>query len=106
MAWILTITKNICLMRLRQKKYTPFSYGELDEKRDGLDQISDIEDRMVLQKAFEVLTEEELQIIMLHAVSGMKHREISEAMAIPLSTVLSKYRRGLRKLRHELEGMA
>lgn len=106
MAWILTITRNICLMRLRQNKHTPYSYGELDDKKVGFDQISDIEDRMVLQKAFEVLTEEELQVIMLHAVSGMKHREISEAMAMPLSTVLSKYRRGLRKLRHELEGMA
>ena len=106
MAWILTITRNICLMRLRQNKHTPFSYGELDDKKAGFDQISDIEDRMVLRKAFEVLTEEELQVIMLHAVSGMKHREISEAMAMPLSTVLSKYRRGLGKLRHELEGMA
>ena len=106
MAWILTITRNICLMRLRRNKHTPYSYGELDDKKVGFDQISDIEDRMVLQKAFEVLTEEELQVIMLHAVSGMKHREISEAMAMPLSTVLSKYRRGLRKLRHELEGMA
>jgi RNA polymerase sigma-70 factor (ECF subfamily) len=106
MAWLLTITRNICLMRLRQKKHTPFSYGEQDEKTAGFDQISDIEDRLVLKKAFQVLAEDELQIIMLHAVSGMKHREIGEAMAMPLSTVLSKYRRGLGKSRRELGGLA
>ena len=106
MAWLLTITRNICLMRLRQKKHTPFSYGEQDEKAAGLNHISDIEDRMVLKKAFQVLAEDELQIIILHAVSGMRHREIGEAMAMPLSTVLSKYRRGLGKLRRELEGLA
>lgn len=106
MAWILTITRNICLMRLRQKKHTPFSYGEMDEKKAGFEEISDVEDRMILKKAFEVLAEDELQIIMLHAVSGVKHREISEVMGVPLPTVLSKYRRGLKKLRREVEGMA
>lgn len=106
MAWILTITRNICLMRLRQKKHTPFSYGEMDEKKAGFEEISDVEDRMILKKAFEVLAEDELQIIMLHAVSGVKHRELSEVMGVPLPTVLSKYRRGLKKLRREVEGMA
>ena len=106
MAWILTITRNICLMRLRQKKHTPFSYGEMDEKKAGFEEISDVEDRMILKRAFEVLAEDELQIIMLHAVSGVKHREISEVMGVPLPTVLSKYRRGLKKLRREVEGMA
>ena len=106
MAWILTITRNICLMRLRQKKHTPFSYGEMDEKKAGFEEISDVEDRMILKKAFEVLAEDELQIIMLHAVSGVKHREISEVMGVPLPTVLSKYRRGLKKLRREVEEMA
>lgn len=106
LAWILTITRNICLMRLRQKKHTPFSYGEMDEKKAGFEEISDVEDRMILKKAFEVLAEDELQIIMLHAVSGVKHREISEVMGVPLPTVLSKYRRGLKKLRREVEGMA
>lgn len=106
MAWVITITRNICMMRLRQKKRTPFSYGEQDEKAMGFEQIADVEDRMVLKKAFQVLAEDELQIIMLHAVSGMKHREIGEMMAMPVSTVLSKYRRGLGKLRRELEAMA
>ena len=58
---------------------------------------------MVLKTAFELLSEEECRIIILHAVSGMRHREIGELLQLPVSTVLSKYNRGLKKLRRELE---
>ena len=43
-------------------------------------------------------------MILLHAVSGLKHREIAELLEIPLATALSKYHRGLKKLRTKLEG--
>ena len=67
------------------------------------DRIQEEEDRLVLETAFRVLSKEECQIIVLHAVSGMKHREISQIMGIPLSTILSKYHRGIQKLREQLE---
>ena len=34
----------------------------------------------------------------------MKHREIAQLLELPLATVLSKYRRALKKLRDLLEG--
>lgn len=104
LAWILTITRNICLMKYRQQKRQFFCLEE--ELKDVVDfgQITDREDRIVLETAFEVLSKEECQIIVLHAVSGMKHREISDLLDIPISTVLSKYNRGLKKLRGQLEG--
>lgn len=104
MAWVFTIARNICLMKFRQQAH--ISGTSLEDLREQMDlgQIKDREDRMVLEAAFAVLSQEERQIIMLHAVSGMKHREISEALDCPLSTVLSKYNRGLKKLRRQLEG--
>lgn len=105
MAWIFTIARNICLMKLRQR--SRYSAVPVEEWREELDfsQIEDREDRMVLETAFRVLSEEERQIIILHAVSGMKHREVGALLALPLSTVLSKYSRGIKKLRRQLEGM-
>lgn len=105
MAWIFTITRNICLMMYRKKAHTIQMSKEPDEPDLGLDRISNVEDRMILEKAFIVLPEDTCQIIMLHAVSGMKHREIAGLLKMPLSTVLSKYSRGLKRLRSELEGM-
>ena len=42
--------------------------------------------------------------MILHAVTGWKHREIAQLLEIPLATVLSKYRRALQKLKNTLEG--
>lgn len=104
MAWILTITRNLCLMKLRQQRHLSlFPLDDLNES-DGLSQITDLEDRIVIRAALAVLSEEECQIILMHAVTGWKHREIAQVLKIPLSTVLSKYHRGLKKLKSELEG--
>ncbi len=103
LAWIFTITKNICLTKFRKdSKYSKAPMDELNNVSD-LDKISDSEDRIVLKAALKILSDEECQIIMLHAVSGEKHREIADYLNLPLSTVLSKYNRGIKKLRKELE---
>jgi RNA polymerase sigma-70 factor (ECF subfamily) len=99
MAWVITITRNICLMRLReQKKNAAWPMDDLGSAAFG-----DAEDRLVLAKAMEQLAQDECQIIFLHAVSGLRHREIAGIVGMPLNTVLSKYRRGLKKLRQSLE---
>lgn len=101
MAWIFTITRNVCLMKLREQK----KYSELNDiaAGQGFDIIPDIEDRLVLETSLKILGENEMKIIMLHAVAGMKHREIADLLNKPLSTVLSRYNRGIKKLRKELE---
>ena len=105
MAWIFTITRNICLMMYRKKAHVIQMSDEDREPDLGLDQIENVEDRLTLEKAFSVLQEDTCQIIMLHAVSGLKHREIASLLDMPISTVLSKYNRGIKKLQKELEGM-
>ena len=44
------------------------------------------------------LNEEEREVISLHVVSGFKHREIAALLQKPLSTILSKYNRAIKKL--------
>ncbi|MBQ2062672.1 MAG: sigma-70 family RNA polymerase sigma factor [Oscillospiraceae bacterium] len=102
MAWILTIARNVCLMQLRRRKHDAAMPNEEIMAVD-LRQITEREDRIVLETAFAALSQEECRIIMLHVVSGMKHREIAQLLDLPLATVLSKYSRGLAKLRRELE---
>ena len=102
-AWILTIARNVCLMQMRSGKRTaPLPEGE---QIADLSHISDRDDRIALEAAFSALSQEECRIVVLHAVSGLKHREIAKLLERPLSTVLSKYSRGIAKLRRELEEM-
>ena len=58
----------------------------------------------MLNMAMNELADQERQIVILHAVTGFKHREIAAVLELPLATVLSKYRRALQKLKTKLEG--
>lgn len=103
LAWILTIARNIALMRLREQKRTvPAEPSELESSSEVTNLIN--EDSLFLREALRILGEEERQILILHAVVGLKHREIAEILKLPLPTVLSKYSRSLSKLKKSLNG--
>ena len=40
----------------------------------------------------------------MHAVGGFKHKEIAKFLDLPLGTVLSKYKRVIKKLQQLAEG--
>ena len=60
-------------------------------------------ERQTLLDALMHLNEKERQIVLLHKVSGMKHREIAELFQMPISTVLSVYHRAMKKLWERIE---
>lgn len=103
LAWIFTIARNVCLMKWRKDKRVIELSDEALNNLRALDKIEDAEDRIVLRAALRVLNKDELSAVLLHAVSGMKHTEVASLLGIPLSTALSRYNRGIKKLRKELE---
>ena len=104
MAWLLTIARNLARSRLRQSGRLVGLDEEDWNAIPAADPDVTPEDRQVLQEALARLGEEERQIILLHAVSGLKHREIADLLELPVSTVLSKYHRGLKKLKSLMKG--
>lgn len=100
MAWMMKIAKNLFLMKCRKEKEKTVDFGEIENEL-GFDGISDSENRMVLNKMFSLLSEDDRNLIILHDVSGLKYREIAEMSDIPLGTVLARYNRSIRKLRKE-----
>ena len=104
MGWLLAVCRSLCLMRLRREEsHATLSEEEWDAipaQECGLD----ADERALLQQALAGLADEERRIVLLHAVTGMKHREIAALLELPLPTVLSKYHRALKKMRSFLEG--
>lgn len=99
MAWVLTIARNLALMRLRTvSREQPTPEEALPQPAAGND-LQAAEDHLLLQAALQRLGEEERQVVLLHAVAGLRHRESAALLGLPLSTVLSRYARALRKLR-------
>lgn len=102
MAWVFTIARNLSVSKIRSKQKND-SLTLTDMENDlNFSYVSDAEDRLVLQTALKILSSEETEIILLHAISGFTHREIAKSLEMKLSTVLSKYHRGLKKLKKYL----
>lgn len=105
LAWMFTIARNLCYMRFRDRKHeADVGLEELSRGEAGefCRQIENLADRMALEAALEILKEDERQIVLLHASAGMKHREIAASLQMPLATVLSKYRRAMKKMENYL----
>lgn len=103
MAWIFTIARNLCYEKFRRDRFQS-DFNPDFENTTAYAEVTDETDRLVLQAAMRILNEEERTIVLLHAVSGYRHREIAGLLNKPLSTVLSKYRRALAKLHIDLTG--
>ena len=96
MGWILTVTRNLALMNLRSRGRE----SGLEEEQwlaipADTPSVSP-EDRALLEQALGTLEEQSRRIVLLHAVTGLKHREIAQLLELPLATVLSKYHRALK----------
>ena len=104
MAWLLTVARNLARTRLRQGGR---QVGLDEEAWNAIPAAApDVspEDLQLLQEALARLSPEERQIVLLHAAAGLKHRETAQLLELPLSTVLSKYHRGLKKLKALMKG--
>lgn len=104
MAWILTIAKNICLTRFRQKsRFCDIPDEDLESQFADNGNMT-VEDKLLVTKCLSKLSTEERTVVVLHAMSGLKHREIAKLLDMPIATVLSKYNRALKKLKTIVEG--
>ena len=97
MAWIMTITRNLCLKLLRQQK----RYVSLEDTYFGAEDTS-TDDRLLLASCMKLLSDQDRQIVVLHAVAGCTHAQIGKHLGLKTGTVLSKYHRAIHKLRHSL----
>ena len=104
LGWILTVCRNLCRTQLRREERRAALSDEEWDAIPAEDRGLDAVERTLLRHALAALGEEERRIVLLHAVAGMKHREIAALLELPLATVLSKYHRALKKMRIILEG--
>lgn len=109
MAWMCTIAKNQYLDFVRKYgKNRSVDFGEVENYvSEGFapsgENTGNVENKMLLETAFSILDKQERAIVTLHMINGLKHREIAELTGMPISTVLSKYNRSLKKMKRMIE---
>lgn len=105
--WMLVVTRNKsldCLRKLKRQGYTE----ELtdiyeDESAHADDSTRDWMLRRLISPYLDKLSPQTTQAIILSAVHGLSSREIGERLNVPTNTAKSWIRRGLEKLRADMD---
>ena len=102
LAWIFTIETNVINryfnLKNRNNNIEDESILEQVEDSSNIDESKETKNDY-LRKLLLNLSELEREIISLHLVSDLKFREIAKLLNKPLSTILSKYNRAIKKLK-------
>ncbi len=108
--WIFKILSNKCLKKRKQYADEKACIHTDDaERRKGDDTVMtaavsyDYENRQDIRIAFEVLNNEEKEIVSMAVFAGYKSREIAEYLGLKATTVRSKLSRALAKMKPVLK---
>jgi RNA polymerase sigma-70 factor (ECF subfamily) len=103
--WVMGIARFKVLGALRHDGIRPVLVAEAGPDAHGrADRDMDLlADRLTLAQALGGLPDRTRKVIHLAYVDGLSHREIAEQMDLPLGSVKSDLRRGLVRLRADLE---
>lgn len=111
-AWLLRIVRNTCYTLLRRNR--PLPDIEFDETAFVSNSLSANPEKALLRNdtrkeirvALEALPLGFREVLILRELEGMSYKEISEVMAIPPGTVMSRLSRARGELRHSLAHFA
>lgn len=96
--WVLGIAKFLAYAHIRdQQKHANWS-DSIAESVDPRNCFAESENKILANALLSKLNDEERQIVTLYITAGLKHREIAKLLDLPLSTVINKYNRSLKKL--------
>jgi RNA polymerase sigma-70 factor (ECF subfamily) len=109
-AWLLTIVRNVCYDRLRDKRNFLQQTTDLDETvHIGGQQTPDPEAALLqdernelLKKAMAELPTEYREVLVLRELEQMSYREIADIADVPLGTVMSRLSRARQCLHQTL----
>ncbi len=96
--WIMTIAHNIAIDILRKRK-KEIVQEEITGHREAPDSVKDIG----FLQLIEPLNELDRQIVSLHLISELKHREIAHILNMSVSAVKKRYERAIKRIAHEME---
>ncbi len=95
-AWMFQIAKNLALNHLKAASRVAPLLGEVSDEDTPADSC---ETRLFFEDIRRILTEDEYKIVMLHDVSGFRHREIATLVEMPAGTVMWLYSRAVKKIK-------
>lgn len=114
--WIMKTTHNLCIDYLRRRKadlnknpYSVDDVSEFIENNENENPMLKIENKFAereIKKAIKNLSENQKSVFVLYEIQGLKYKEISKTLDIPINTVkvtLMRARKELQTNLHEIK---
>lgn len=106
--WIMTIARNAAIDILNKHKKEIVLESPIEEAGEspntaGLGDITDNENEGFLQ-LIQPLGDLDKQIVSLHLIGELKHREIAGILDMNVNTVKKRYERAIKRIAKEMEG--
>ena len=110
-AWLLRVTRNRCIDRIRGRRASRSrqTFQDADRMLEAPDLKPGPEGRLrgsqlgeAICRALADLAEPYRSVVILREIQGLAYSEIADALAMPLNTVRVTLHRARRRLRHEL----
>ena len=99
-SWIVMIARNLAINEYNRRKRELSFDPNQDEYIFGSSE-STSEKELIVKQMIEYLKDDEREIVLLHVVGDLKHREIAEIVNKPLGTVTWIYNQAIKKLKNE-----
>ena len=102
--WFQRILVNVCRDRLRKRKRSQVTELAVAGSHAGLDRFKDVDDRLVLDRAFEQLSPDQAITVVLRFHVDLSLDDVAARMGVPVGTVKSRLHSALAKLERALTG--
>lgn len=104
--YIVTMARNLAINEYSQRKKTTYLDIDYDFMSDYslMSQIEiDLEHRDIIEKALNALDNTERNIVIMHTISGLSHREIADITQKPIGTITWIYAKAVKKMKMTLK---
>ncbi len=100
-SWLVTIARNMAFNEYNRRK-RELSYDPNEDEYIFGQEESSSEKELLVREMLEYLDETEREVIVMHILGDMKHREIAETLKKPLGTVTWIYNKAINKLKDHI----
>ena len=104
-AWLYRIASNVCTDYFRRAARAPAGEETLEFLQEEDKRFEQIEQRELVEQALGCLPEMQRETIVLYYFHGFKLREIAEITDTKMSTVKSRFRQGMEKLKKYMDAV-
>lgn len=99
-SWLVTIARNMAINEYNRRKRELSFDPSVDEYIFGTVESSS-EKELIVKEMLEVLDETEREVVILHVIGDLKHREIADILKKPLGTITWIYNKAINKIKSD-----